>query len=516
MALVLMGSGGLAAGEALDAPLEPRVVGGNTPVNAGAGDLADISAHNSPVVARNPTDGANVVVANRIDLQDFSCAVHVSHDGGGSWAGHRSLPVPEGGGDHCYAPDVAFGPEGTLYVAYVTLAGRGNTPQAVWLVSSDDGGDSFSDPVKIGDELSFQVRLRAHPEEAGRLYLTWLAAEDTGTLSFPEPGQPIVSAVSEDGGESWSEPVQVNPDGRERVVAPSPAVGPDGDWYVAYLDLGDDRLDYHGAHEGRGGPPYQGSWELVMARSPDGGETWSETTVDELVPTERFVVFLPPFPAVALAPDEERVYTAFTGGRAADDPEAGADVFLWASVDGGEDWGDAVRVNDTPPGDGSRQYLPQVDVAPSDRVDVVYYDRREDPDNVANEVSLQASRDGGATFTDRLAVSDEPFDSRIGFGAFRDMADLGSRLGLVSTRDRALAVWTDTRAGTEVSGKQDLSQAIVAFVGGPSWPRAALVAVRLAGAALVVLGVGLVVVWLVGRRPTAGTDTAGEAEESTS
>lgn len=180
------------------------------------------------------------------------------------------------------------------------------------------------------------------------MHLTWLAAEDTGTLSFPEPGQPIMAKTSDDGGASWSEPVQVNPDGRERVVAPSPAMGPDGDWYVAYLDLRDDRLDYHGAHEGRGGPPYQGSWELVMARSGDGGETWSETTVDQLVPTERFLVFLPPFPAVAVDDDGERVYAAFTDGRAADDVEAGADVFLWASPDAGEDWDDPVRLNDTP------------------------------------------------------------------------------------------------------------------------------------------------------------------------
>lgn len=456
------------------------------------------------MAARNPTDGSNVVVGNRIDLQDFSCAVHVSHDGGGSWDEHRSLPVPQGEGDHCYAPDVAFGPDGTLYVAYVTLAGRGNTPKAVWLVTSDDGGDSFSEPARIGDELSFQVRLRAHPEEPERLYLTWLAVEDTGTLSIPEPGQPIMATTSDDGGASWSEPVQVNPEERQRVVAPSPAVGPDGAWYVAYLDLRDDRLDYHGAHEGRGGPPYQGSWELVVARSGDGGQTWDETRVDELVPTERFLVFLPPFPAMAVGPDGGRAYVAFHHGRGAEEPEAGADVLVWASRDGGEGWNEGVRVNDTWPADGSRQYLPQLDVAPTGRVDVVYYDRRDDPDNAFNEVSLQASTDGGASFTDRVVVSDEPFDSRIGFGAFRDMADLGSRLGLVSTRGRALTVWTDTRAGTEVSGKQDLSQAIVAFSGGPAWPPAALTAVRVAGGALALLGAALVSAWLVGRRPAVG------------
>lgn len=503
--LVLLGAGGLAAGAALAASLDVAVVDGDTPVNAGGGDPADVDAHNSPVVVRDPTDGSTVVVANRVDLPDFSWAVHVSHDGGQSWH-HRSLPVPDGEGDHCYAPDVAFGPQGTLYVAYVTLSGRGNTPHAVWLMSSDDGGRSLSEPTRIGDELWFQVRLAADPNRPGRLYLTWLDVEDTATFGISRPGQPIRSKVSEDGGETWSEPVRVSPGARERVVAPSPAIGPDGTWHVAYLDLRDDRLDYRGAHEGRGGPPYRGTWELVVARSRDGGRTWSEATVAELTPTERFIVFLPPFPSVAVHGD--RVYVAFTGGRAAEDPAAGADVFLWASPDGGGTWGDAVRVNHTPRIDGSRQYLPRVSVGPTGRVDVLYYDRRRDPENVRNEVALQSSVDGGQTFTDRVVASGAAFDSRIGFGASRDMAELGSRLGLASTADRALAVWADTRAGTRASGKQDLMQATAAFSGGSLWPPLVLTAIRLAGAAMVLVGVGVLAIWLISRRPRPGTPGA--------
>lgn len=461
-------------------------VGGDAAVNAGAGDPVDIAAHNSPSLARDPTDASTVAVANRIDSPQFGCGLHVSRDGGASWA-HPDVPLPAGE-DTCFAPDVAFDAAGTLYVSYVTLAGLGNTPNAVWLASSDDAGATFSAPTRIGGPRSFQVSLRAHPREPGRLYLTWLAAESVGTLSFPQPGQPLMAATSADGGDSWSRPVRLNDPAHRRAIAPSPVVAADGTWYVAYLALGDDRLNYHGAHEGQGGPPPQGPWRLIMARSGDGGASWTQTVVDQLVPTERFLVFMPPFPQPAV--DGDTVYVAFHGGRAnADGAARAADVWLWASPDGGASWPAPTRVNHTPRGDATRQALPQIAVAPTGRLDVVYYDRRADADNVLTEASLQSSFDGGATFTDRVVLSSQAFDSRIGFGSFRDLPELGSRLALSSTEAGALAVWADTRAGTQASGKQDLHRARVAVDGGLG--AAAAAAGVGGGAAVVAIAVGL-------------------------
>ena len=150
-----------------------------------------------------------------------------------------------------------------------------------------------------------------------------------------------------------------------------------------------------------------------------------------------------------------------------------ADVWVWSSTDGGDSFRRAVRVNDTAPGDGTDQYLPILGVAPSGRVDVAYYDRRSDPNNLENEVSLHSSTNGGSTFGSRVAVSDRPFDARVGPGTERDMADLGSRIGLVSADDDALVIWTDTRAGTLASAKQDLARGVVAFTS-PSPLRRAL------------------------------------------
>ncbi len=94
---------------------------------------------------------------------------------------------------------------------------------------------------------------------------------------------------------------------------------------------------------------------------------------------------------------------------------------------------------------------------------MVYYDRGADPGDTMNTVSLRSSFDGGRTFAPSLRLSDRAFDSRMGLGGDRGMADLGDRLGLVATDGRALAVWTDTRAGTVADGRQDLASAVVDF-----------------------------------------------------
>jgi hypothetical protein len=458
VALLLLGAGAWALGEYFSKPPEAEALGSNLPVNIGASDPRDISAHNSPTLVANPVDPSNLAISNRVDSPRFSCALHLSFDGAASW-GQTPIPVPRGEQPKCYAPDVAFGRDGTMYLSFVTLKGRGNVPNAVWLTTSSDGGRTLSAPSKILGPLAFQVRLTADPTIDDRLYLTWLQASGVSLYRFAETGNPINLARSDDGGETWQGPEQVSDPARERVVAPVFSIGPDSALYIAYLDLEEDKLDYDGAHEGRGGPPYPGAFSLVLARSVDSGATWNETVLsDTIVPSERFLAFLPPLPSLAVDHTSGEVYIAYHDARLGD-----SDVWMWKSSNGGESFSPPLRVNDTKERDGTTQRLPKLAVSPGGRLDVVYYDRRRDPDDVMTEVRLQSSFDHGISFTSSLPLSDAAFDSRIGFGSERDMAEAGSRLGLLSTDDHALAVWADTRRGTNVTRKQDLMRAIVAF-----------------------------------------------------
>ena len=140
-------------------------------------------------------------------------------------------------------------------------------------------------------------------------------------------------------------------------------------------------------------------------------------------------------------------------------------------------------------------------MAPDGRVDAIYYDRRRDPENISNEVSLQSSFDGGRSFSARVPISQRSFDSRVGFGSERDLADLGSCLGLISTPTGTLAVWPDTRSGSEISGKQDIASAVIGF-SEPARLNDGLKSVLLYGGGLLGLG-GLIVVGGALRRERA-------------
>lgn len=492
--LILVGIGlGLLSG-AGDRPATLTLAGHDAPVNASALNLGDISAHNSPTLVGNPLRPANLAVSDRIDTPFFSCALHVSFDGGRHWS-QVAIPAPKGEEAKCFAPDVAFSADGTLYLAFVTLAGRGNVPHAVWISSSKDGGRTLSQPVKVLGSLAFQVRLAADPLNPQRLYMTWLQGTAVGTLRFRGPGNPIEAARSDDHGATWSQPVRVSSPSRQRALAPSPVVGAKGELYVLYLDLQGDSLDYEGGHGGRGGPPYSGRFTLVLARSLNRGSTWGESVVDDqVVPISRFIVFLPQFPSVAVD-RSGRVFAAFHDGRLGD-----SDVWLWSLGPGASRWEGPTRVNDTKQHDGTAQYLPKLSIAPNDRLDVLYYDRRADPSNIMNRVSLQSSFDAGKTFTAAVSLSSREFDSRIGFGAKEGLPDLGSRLGLVSGTRSALAVWTDTRAGTPATQKQDLAEAAVTVTHHPRLSGAVKDALRYTGIALGLIGLALLGEWAAASR----------------
>jgi hypothetical protein len=133
---------------------------------------------------------------------------------------------------------------------------------------------------------------------------------------------------------------------------------------VPYEDFKNDRRDF----ENLEGPPDPGPFSLVVTRSDDGGCSFSSGVEFEagIVPTKRFLVFLPELPSLA-AGSGELLYAAWHDGR-----HGGEDVFLRRSDDGGATWSGPVRSNDNAVSDGTDQYLPRVAVAPDGRVDVLF------------------------------------------------------------------------------------------------------------------------------------------------
>lgn len=408
-------------------------------------DLTRRVANNSPMLAVDSLDRRFVVLAHRQDAPAFSCGLQVSGDRGRNWLGVQAVrPLPRGA-ERCYAPEVAFDREGTLFYLFVGLRSRGNTPMGAFLTTSRDRGRTFSKPRRILGGHRYMVRMAIDPDagRAGRIHLVWLQANSPPpTGGLPPPPNPILSAYSDDGGSSFSRPVRVSDADRPLSVAPALALGPQGQVHVLYYDHVDDVRDY----QGREGSAWSGNWSLVSATSNDGGRTFGRGTLvdDRLVPPERvMLIFTMPPPALA-ADERGRLFAAWDDARNGD-----RDVFLKRSPDGGRTWGRSARLNDDPAEDGSHQYMPRVAVSSSGRVDAIFYDRRNNMQNRGNDVYLTFSTDGGRTFSPNVRVTRQDSDSRIGprYGvpSASGLVEFGSRIGLVASPDRAIAAWTDTR-----------------------------------------------------------------------
>ena len=130
------------------------------------------------------------------------------------------------------------------------------------------------------------------------------------------------------------------------------------------------------------------------------------------------------FPQIAIDPNSKRLYVTWSDYRNGD-----LDVFLAASEDGGKHWTEPIRVNNDAVHNGAEQFFQWLAVDPTDgSIDVVFYDRRRDPQNRRQIVVLARSTDGGRTFNN-YAWTDEPFEaSGVFFGDYSGIAAYGGRV----------------------------------------------------------------------------------------
>lgn len=444
-------------------------------------DRPGIDNHNSPAVAADPTRPSVVAVVDRIDAPRFNCTLNLSTNAGVSWR-RLQLPLPPQA-PNCFWPDVAFDADGRMLVLYTATGGRYNQPLGVWLQRFD--GEAAAGPaVAVAGSEAFHAHMAV---DGGRVVVAYVQTPPSNAdrpLGF-EPGiHPLMVTRSEDGGASFSPPLAVP--GQARVAHPTVVAAGGGSFVVGALDYNDDVENYEARHEGQGGPPPAGvTWRVLAWRSSDGGATFGPAAVvaDGLPVPQRVVIDLAPGPSFAADPARNRVYAAWDAGTGDD-----RDVFVSSSADGGVTWARATAVEPRPRG----QFLPAVDVAPDGRVDIVFYDRSGDPDDVLVEARAGSSDDNGLTFATEV-VSSHRFDSRIGQGGPQAIPQLGNQLAVLSRGEGFLAFWADTTRATPTTADVQVMDLAVATLipaddGGRSWLLAAAgLAAVAAGAALLLI-----------------------------
>ena len=213
-----------------------------------------------PSISINKKDPNNVTAGAILDK------VFYSNDGGLTWTGDTLKSSYGVWGDPVLISDF----EGNQYFFHLSDPTGKNWKSEEILdrivcQKSTDGGKTWNDGSYMGlDHPKDQDKqwVAVDPNN-NNLYTTWTQFDKYGSKDTAEKTN-ILFSMSTDRGESWSEAVQINElsgnclDGDSTTEGAVPAVGPDGEVYVAWAF----------------------NEKIYFNSSLDGGKTWSKTNVE--------------------------------------------------------------------------------------------------------------------------------------------------------------------------------------------------------------------------------------------
>jgi hypothetical protein len=386
-----------------------------------------------PAIAINPNNAQQVVAV----FQDNAHASY-SQDAGHSWLAAQGVEPA----NYRVSGDVstAYDNQGHAFICYMAFDklgtfnywGHNASRSGLFVRRSLDGGKTWeanhvpiiehaSDPGIPFEDKPYIVADTTKSRYAGNLYVGWTR----WTLTDSE----ILLSRSTDDGQTWSKPTEIDRhpglprDDNGSAEGFAGAVGPDGTVYAVWSQDED----------------------IFLTTSRDGGKTFSRARA--IVHTAPIMFALQTlerangFPQIAMDPHSRRLYLTWSDYRNGD-----LDVFISTSSDGGKKWAAPVRVNNDSVHNGADQFFQWLAVDPTDgAVNVIFYDRRRDPQNRTQIVVLARSTDGGHNFQN-YAWTSEPLEAG---GVF-----FGDYSGIAAYDGRVYGAWTEKPAAVPETGNK--------------------------------------------------------------
>jgi hypothetical protein len=387
-----------------------------------------------PSITVNPGNPQQIVAV----FQDNAHAAY-SQDEGRTWQVVDVAPK-----NFRVSGDVSttFDNQGHAFICYIAFDklgtfnywGHGATRNGIFVRRSLDGGktwegndhavaeQSTTPGIPFEDKPYIVADDNPKSRFAGNLYVGWTRWRLTDS-------QMVISRSTDDG-QTWSAPIEIDAhpglprDDNGAAEGFDGAVGPDGMLYAVWSQDND----------------------IMFTVSRDGAKTFSHArAIIHTAPIMFAVDALERangFPQIAIDPKSKRLYVTWSDYRNGD-----IDIFLSSSDNGGKRWTPAVRVNNDPIHDGADQFFQWLAVDPiNGSVNVMFYDRRKDPQNRKQIVTLARSTDGGRTFSNYAWTDDEFESNDVFFGDYTGLAAYGGRV---------YGAWTEKPADAPAPSEAD-------------------------------------------------------------
>jgi len=396
--------------------------------------ISNQNSPNEPSIKINPSN-TDILVAGA-NLNNY----YSSSDSGLTWTNNILSSSYGVWGDPVIDVDV----DGNFYFFHLSNPVSGNWIDRIVCQKSTDNGISWNDGSYTGlngtkaQDKHWSIVDRTN----GNIFITWTQFDVYGS-SNPNDKSIILFSKSTDAGDTWSTPIKINEfdgnclDGDDTVEGAVPAVGPNGEIYVAWA----------------------GPNGLVFNKSLDQGDTWlsNEIAIDPMPTGWDYGI-----PGIYRGNGLPITKCDLSGGvnhgtiyvNWSDQRNGINDTDIWMakSIDGGDTWSSPMRVNDDAA--GKHQFFTWMDIDQTNgNLFFTFYDRR-NSSNTSTDVYLAFSIDGGATFTNRK-ISESPFIPNQGvfFGDYTNITVHDNVIRPIWTRldGGQLSLWTDVTPFTILS-----------------------------------------------------------------
>jgi photosystem II stability/assembly factor-like uncharacterized protein len=465
-------------------------------------------SHSEPSIAMDPLNHKHLFAGSKmyenLGKYLFKAGTYESKDGGRTWKDYGQLP------GYCDAPgqcdptneaayrtvsdiSMAFDDEGNSYANVLDAPGGtfAFTGFNMTIHVKRKNAKNWSQPYVVHDNrntpVTEQLLLddknwvavdnnttttgapnKPHDGNVGSIYVCW------GLDGTQAPTQQIVLMRSTDGGKTWggvtpgdNTPYQLSQKSVISGIGCHIVIGPAGEVYVTWYDnqldalmqvksvdrghsftparpvatiLGEneqfERQSFRNLSIPTSGIDRKGNLYIAVASHDGEGSPVLEGTSIEQIKELR---------------DNRRAEAEAEG-----DKSSGADIVLFKSTDGGNTYTGPVRVNQDSKKLDRDQFQPWLAVTPKGQVDVMYFDKRRDPNNFFLGETLSRSNDGGKHWKD-TRVDHRMWDPRINPPISVSGQFIGDYQGLVADDKAAIPFWNDTQAANLKPGSKGYS-----------------------------------------------------------